>query len=810
MLLSRIAPFGSSAVRKPPVGPGTAGIRNSSVFVLALVAALFLCAGAYAQTPAPFVANPLVPDTAVPGSNDLTVTINGVGFTAASVANWNGTALATTYVKGTQLTAVIPASDLATATTGIITVTNTGASSSNLVSFAVGNSHSTVGYFRADMATGNNPVGVAIGDLNGDGIPDMVIANFKDSTVSVYLGAGGGTFGSPTNYKVATNPINVVLGDMNNDGILDIITSSSGASKVTILLGKGDGTFPTGKAFSTGGSPQSLVVGDFNGDGKLDVATPNSGDNSVSVLLGNGDGTLQPPVNYTVGANPLDVKTADFNGDGILDLVVANNADSTISVLFGNGDGTFQPEQTYMTGAGPNGIGVADVNGDGFPDILTSDANHTVSVLLNSGTGTFPVRAAYASCIYPSYAVGLADLKNNGILDMIVPNFACGQITASWGKGDGTFLKGPAYYPVNSNPDGLAIADLNKDGNLDIVVLDEFANMATVLTQSGLAQPGVTPDALAFGAVQGGGKSANKDVTITNTTGAALTINSIALAGGQPGDFSIESNNCPASLAVNAKCTVAVAFTPQAAGAENALLAINDNVGVQAMELSGSGRLSFSMIPDSMLFKATLAGQCSTGKNAILTNISGIPLTIDSITMQGYNPTDFSQTNTCPINPQTLAGGASCTITVEECPNTYGKIFGTVIVLTDASTPKRAIALAGVAYEITYSPTSMNFLNVVVGQSSTMVATFNNGGSLPLKITGATFQGQNPAGTYTQTNTCANNEIPAESSCTVSITFTPQTEGTFTAVFSVVDADPTSPQQIQLTGTGTSNDSRQR
>ena len=156
----------------------------------------------------------------------------------------------------------------------------------------------------APLASGAGTASVAVGDLNGDGIPDIVTANRIDDTVSVFLGNGDGTFQPPKTFAIGPRVWRVTLADVNNDGRLDILTA-------------------------------------------------NKGDNTISVLLGNGDGTFQPQIVIPAGTRPSDVAVADVNGDGIPDLIFSNYAADTICVLLGNGDGTFRPPTDLPHRPGP-------------------------------------------------------------------------------------------------------------------------------------------------------------------------------------------------------------------------------------------------------------------------------------------------------------------------------------------------------------------------------------------------------------------------------------------------------------------------
>jgi hypothetical protein len=185
---------------------------------------------------------------------------------------------------------------------------------------------------------GLSPISIAVGDLNHDGITDLVVANNGDDTgkganVAVLLGKGHGGFEKPVKYPAGVGPSNLVLGDFNHDGNLDAAVTGFGGN-VRILLGKGDGTFLPFKRYPDAGGG-SIVAADFNGDGNLDLAVLSSigSSGAVAVLLGNGDGTFQPPVKFKAGEGVAQVIVADFNHDGKPDLATINNAGSRFSVL---------------------------------------------------------------------------------------------------------------------------------------------------------------------------------------------------------------------------------------------------------------------------------------------------------------------------------------------------------------------------------------------------------------------------------------------------------------------------------------------
>ncbi len=212
---------------------------------------------------------------------------------------------------------------------------------------------------------------VAIADMNGDGKPDLVIANYCADTdplncdsgsVAVLLGNGDGTFQAPISYATTYYfNTSVAVADVNGDGKPDVLVLNGGS--VGVFLGNGDGTLQSAVWYSSDvlspypGGSTSLAVADLKGDGKLDLmvagalCTPLCTNGAVSVLLGKGDGTFQAAVSYETGGEfGLSIAVGDLNGDGKPDLVVTNGESDTVGVLLGNGDGTFQPAVTYNAG----------------------------------------------------------------------------------------------------------------------------------------------------------------------------------------------------------------------------------------------------------------------------------------------------------------------------------------------------------------------------------------------------------------------------------------------------------------------------
>ncbi len=366
---------------------------------------------------------------------------------------------------------------------------------------------------------GNGPNSVAIADVNGDNIPDLVVANWcTDSTctassVAVLLGKGDGTFQTAVTYGsgglVADS---VAVADLNGDGKPDIVVANCGANSnsncsstsnsgnVAVLLNNGNGTFATAVPYLLGAfGATSVAVADVNGDNIPDliVATGSMAGGFVGVLTGIGNGTFNAEVVYTSGGvSPLAVAVADVNGDGHPDVVVANQCvdntctSSNVSVLLNDGTGKFPTATPYGTGGlFPDAVAIDDVNGDGQLDLVVANSSTSgtvddgnVGVLLGIGGGTFGTAKAYPSGAFGAASVAVADVNGDGELDVVVVN--CSSTSSSCtggggltvgvgvllGNGDGSFQTAVTFGSGGNTPFGVAVADLNEDSKPDIVV----------------------------------------------------------------------------------------------------------------------------------------------------------------------------------------------------------------------------------------------------------------------------------------------------------------------------------------------------
>lgn len=485
--------------------------------------------------PVPFI-GALSPISVAPGGPDFVLTVNGDNFVAASVVNWGSTALATTYVSATKLTAMVPSALTASSGTGWITVSSPGPSSgilSNIAFLPVGASTAALNFSSSTLTPGSDPYRMAQGDFNLDGKTDLAVANWGSNTVSIFLGNGDGTFQAAQNISVSARPFSVSVGDFNGDGKPDLVVGFESNVGISILLGNGNGTFQAPISTAAGFSNYGSVAGDFNKDGKLDLAVAGYGDAKVYVLLGNGDGTFQPAVSYSVNSDPIFIGTADLDGDGNLDLVAGDWFGPNISVLLGVGDGTFQAAQTYAIGSSGSDVAIADFNGDGKLDLIaTSQSNNNVYFLGGVGDGTFlPAQAIPVGLT--SIAVGVGDFNADGKMDFAIAS-GTAQVGIILGNGDGTFqATQQVAFPNASFPFGVEVANFNTGGGLGIAVADNSTSTVEIL----IPTVSISPGSFDFGNQAVGAASAAQGFTITNSTSQTVTFTTIGFTGTNSGDF---------------------------------------------------------------------------------------------------------------------------------------------------------------------------------------------------------------------------------------------------------------------------------
>jgi hypothetical protein len=645
--------------------------------LLVLVSALSV-----AQTPVPFINQPLVPTAIPPGGPQFTLTVNGTGFTSGSVVNWNGSGLATTFVSGSQLTAIVPAVNIVAAGTASVAVFTPGGGASQTTFFPVTRPTSTVRFESSSVRMDGGPLAGAVADLNGDGKPDIVISEIDKSNVAVLLGNGDGTFQPRVEYSVGltgSSPDSVVVGDFNGDGKLDVAVREDQKPFLTLFLGKGDGTLGTAVNYAIESNGGQLVAADFNGDGKLDLATTNYYVQKISILLGNGDGTFQTHVDYDTGwGGPIPLAVGDVNGDGKLDIVTGNSYGGTYSVLLGNGDGTFQARKIHPTVRQPGIVTLADFDGDGILDLSIGGNpfdGRGVEILLGNGDGTFRNKKVLRTLCGSNYigcGGAIADLNGDGYLDLVM-NYPLAVQTAL-GNGDGTFEKA-IQSPFEGNPGQPLIGDFNGDGRLDFFISAYNDDLGLVYLQPPLG-PAVTltTSEVNFGNQLVNVRSGPQTVGLTNSGTETLNISSIAITGSY-----VERSDCGPTLDPAKHCSINVVFLAPHLGEASGSLTITDDApdSPQVVALH-SVAVGVTVSPSTGInFTYQSVRTTSAPQTVTITNHFSHAVPIYELGIHGKNNLEFSEENTCGTN---LAASASCTVSVRFTPLRRGPDQSTLFV----------------------------------------------------------------------------------------------------------------------------------
>lgn len=602
---------------------------------------------------------------------------------------------------------------------------------SGVVSVRIGNGDGTFKAPVAYSIGSGTVQTLTLADLNGDGRVDVAATVFGknggESAISILLGNGDGTFQSHIDTIVgfqSSSLVSVVAADFNRDGRLDLAVGDTNFAAIWVLVGNGDGTFQTALEYP-GMVADYLTLGDFNGDGKLDIAAGGTTGvtSTISLMLGNGDGTFQSPTNKTTSGS-VSVTTADINDDGKLDLIAASGSPGTqvIVVLLGRGDGTFDAERDYDVGVAPHSVVIGDFNADGVIDAAVtnscgsdiscnSNSASTVSILLGNGDGTFQNHIDFPTNSGPT-AMSAGDFNGDGKPDLVIGGANIGillQTTVGLSSGSllfadqngGTISPPQTVTVTNTASTALSISSITLGGvnpgdfaqtnncgtnlaaganctlnvtfsplgsgvRVALITLTDNAIGSTqqiALTGTGTtAVVSLNPPSLNFGTQIVNQVTPVQMVTLTNTGNATLNITKMAVTG----DFLMRSP-CPATLAVNASCTFAVAFKPSSKGAKIGAVTFTDNAAgsPQSLPLSGTGTLvAFS--PMSLNFGNVKKGTTSAPQTITLTNNGTSALNVTKVSFNGNNAKDFSQTNTCGTS---VAAKGTCTISVTFTPS---------------------------------------------------------------------------------------------------------------------------------------------
>ena len=625
-----------------------------------------------------------------------------------------------------------------------------------------------VAYYAAGLAGSAPGDGIAIGDVNGDGKPDVVETNENFGAI-IFLNQGSGVFAeSGAINGVPIGPTdNLALADINNDKKLDIVLVDGGGNVFT-FYGKGTGVFTSGPAYPLQtplfGGNYLVAVGDFNGDGTLDLLDTD-GEASNTVSFGRGDGSFQTNQLYAYGTLVANnIVTADFNGDGFPDIAqsLSGGANGKIGINLGSSHGVLGATSQVTASTCVNNVvewvAAGDVNGDGKADIVATmqDAsfagcqNNTVAVLIGQGTGKFKPAVYYpTSSAAQEGEVYLVDVNGDGKLDIVTEN-ADGTISVLLNKGNGTYKAGTlvtglsAIYPHSVY---LTFADFNGDGKMDIGAeggqTEVYVLLGTGTGTFGAPIQTVTPYYPITLAAADFDRDGKMDLLVT-TTANGCTNNDRGYAflkGLGNGTFTPGTINClpyqtpeipvVADLNGDGKLDVVIPYYGNLSG-----------VATGPVVLQGKGNGTFSVL------ESYYSGTAVMGAVVADFNGDGMP--------------DIALINGVTFSPSFIS------------------------VMFNATQP------------VSISPLIVNYGSVTVASKKPATVILTNNQTKALAITSITLGGTDP-GDFSETSNCGTSR-KAKAVCTITVTFTPTVTGTRTATLSIVDAVGT--QTVQLNGTG--------
>ena len=342
---------------------------------------------------------------------------------------------------------------------------------------------------RTVIPVGRRPGSIAIADVTHDGRPDIVVANMEDETVTVLLGDGRGGFapapGSP--FACGKAPNDIAVGDMNGDGNPDLVIANTGTPYITILLGNGRGGFAPAphSPFATESNPHvhGVAAADFLGHGKPGVVTDSWGRDEILLFASDGRGNLILPGRpFHTGKRPYQrLRSADFNADGRPDVVTTDLDQNAVTILLGDGRGGFREAagSPFPAGEAPWSMAIGDVNGDGKLDLAVipyepdvRDARDVgVTILLGDGRGDFSKMPgspfSLAGCRGPD-RVAIGDVNGDGAADVVVTCAQNARVMVYEGSREGGFRVNTVA--VKTGWAGLAVGDLMGNARQEIIV----------------------------------------------------------------------------------------------------------------------------------------------------------------------------------------------------------------------------------------------------------------------------------------------------------------------------------------------------
>ena len=597
------------------------------------------------------------------------------------------------------------------------------------------------------FATGSAPASVTVADINGDGLPDLIVANQDDNTVSVLLN---------TTARGATTP-----------------------------------SFAIQQTFATGALPIWVTATDVNGDGLPDLIVVNDDDDTISVLLNTtAPGAATPSFatqqTFAVGSEPVEVEAANVNGDGMPDLIVANANGNSVSVLLSS---------LYATAtSGSPATGTIHYTPPPPPPTK-------VSVPPALAMGNVPVS---------NTVVKNLTVKNTGTNPLFVTNFTSNNpeiaptgSTTCPSSGTGIAAGMSCTIAIAFTPSALGV----RSATISVTDNATTSPQHVAASGGGTVDMTVTPTSFAFGSVGIGAKS-NKTIIVHNfqTIPVSLTLPP-GFSGANSTDFSVTGGTCTSSVPATSTCTLIVTYAPTSIGTESATMTVTDSpdtLGPYTVSFTGSSTIPESLSPATLSFAKVAKTASKTLSVTVTNNASGAPITLTGTSISGANSGDFAVTGgSCTGS---LGASSSCTYAVTFTPSTETSESATlsVGVAQDPGGP-RSVSLIGTGTSpLTATPLAGLAFGTIAGGICSVrnTVTVTNNGTTTLTIS-ESITGSNSADFTLTGGTCGSTLGGSGAHCTYLVKFTPSIVGAESAAIGVsAVGDAASPHNVSLSGTG--------
>jgi len=729
------------------------------------------------------------------GPVGTSVIITGTNFSTTPASNivfFGATKATVTAATTTQLTVTVPVgatyqpitvltNSLLAYSSKPFVVTFNGVPGIDANSFAA----------KVDFTTGTTPYGIAIGDLDGDGKPDLAVTNNNGNTISVFKNTSStgsitaSAFATKVDFTTGagTTPYDIAIGDLDGDGKLDLAVTSYGSNTVSVFKNTSSiglittSSFAPKVDFTTGSSPYGVAIGDLDGDGKPDLAVASYNDNTVSVLKNiSATGTISvssfaAKVDFTTDIGPYDVALNDLDVDGKPELVISNANSNSVSVFKNTSSigsitsSSFATKVDFTTGSTPYSVAIGDLDGDGKPDLTVLGNSNAVSVLKNTSTtgaitsSSFAPKVDYASSAEPR-AVVIGDLDGDGKPDLAVTSFTGNAVsilknTSITGAITSGSFSPKVDFTTGSQPYGVFVCDLDGDGKTDLAVTSSNSNTVSVFRNTVLSIP--APAITSFTPTSAGSGS-TVTLTGTNLTGAtavsfggtaATSFNVVSatsitavVASGTSGSVSVTTPGGTATLAGFAfiPAPTITSFTPTIAGNGSTVTLTGTNLtGATAVSFGGTAATSFNVVSATSITAVVGSGTSGSvsvttpGGTATLAGFAFIP----APTITSFTPTSAGNGTTVTLTGTNLTGATAVSFggTSATSFNVVSATSITAVVGSGTSgnvsvtTPGGTATLAG--FTFIPAPTVTSFTPTSAGSGTTVTLTGTN-------LTGAT------------------------------------------------------------------------